>query len=53
MNKKSWTNMTVLVVIALVLLGGFLFNKARQSSIPEESRIGVPGPEQKSYKRKT
>jgi len=42
--------MTVLVVIALVVLGGFLFNKARQSSIPEESRIVAPTPEQKSHK---
>ncbi len=50
MNKKSWTNMTVLVVIALVVLGGFLFNKARQSSIPEESRVVTAAPEQKSQK---
>ncbi len=48
MNKKIWTNVTVLVAIALVVLGGFLFNKARQSSIPEESRIVPPAPEQKS-----
>jgi len=48
MNKKIWTNIIVLVVIALVLLGGFLFNKARRSSVPEESRIVVPFPEQKA-----
>ena len=46
MNKKIWTNIIVLVVIALVLSGGFLFNKARRSSIPEESRIVAPFPEQ-------
>jgi len=50
MNKKIWTNIIVLVVIALVLLGGFLFNKARQSSVPDESRIVAPVPEQKSQK---
>lgn len=50
MNKKIWANIIVLVVIALVLLGGFLFNKARQSSIPEESRVVTPAPEQKSQK---
>ncbi len=48
MNKKIWTNIIVLVVIALVLLGGFLFNKARRSVIPEESRIVAPFPEQKA-----
>jgi len=49
-NKKIWRNIIVLMVIALVVLGGFLFNKARQSSIPEESRVVTPAPEQKSHK---
>ena len=48
MNKKIWTNIIVLVVIALVLLGGFLFNKVRRSVVPEESRIIAPFPEQKA-----
>ncbi|MFQ6065985.1 MAG: hypothetical protein ACE5K3_01745 [bacterium] len=51
MNKKIWINITVLVVIALVGLGGFLFNKARQSSVSDESRIVAPIPEQKSQKQ--
>lgn len=51
MNKKIWTKIAVLAVIALVLLGGFLFNKARRSSIPEESRIVSPAPEQKSQEK--
>jgi len=51
MNKKIWTNIIVLVVIALVLLGGFLFNKARRSSVPEESRIVAPFPEQKEQEQ--
>ena len=51
MNKKIWTKITVLAVIALVVLGGFLFNKARRSSIPEESRIVAPAPEQKSQEK--
>jgi len=48
MNKKVWRNITVLVVIALGLLAGFLFNRTRQSSIPEDSRIVAPAPEQKT-----
>ncbi len=48
MNKKTFTNIVVLLIIGLVVVGGFLLNRIRHSPMSSEPEITVSSPQQRS-----
>ncbi len=48
MNKKTFRNIVVLLIIGLVVVGGFLFNRIRHSPMSSEPEVAASAPQQKS-----
>ena len=48
MNKKTFRNIVVLLIIGLVVVGGFLFNRIRHSPMSSEPEVTTSAPQQKS-----
>lgn len=48
MNKKNLRNIVVLLIIGLVVVGGFLFNRIRHSPMSSEPEVAASAPQQKS-----
>lgn len=48
MNKKTFRNIVVLLIIGLVVVGGFLFNRIRHSPMFDEPQVTASAPQQKS-----
>jgi len=48
MNKKTFGNIVVLLIIGLVVAGGFLFNRIRHSPISSEPEVTASAPQQRS-----
>ena len=48
MNKETLRNIVVLLIIGLVVVGGFLFNRIRHSPISSEPEVAASAPQQKS-----
>lgn len=47
-NKETFRNIVVFLIIGLVVVGGFLFNRIRYSPMSDESEISASAPQQKS-----
>lgn len=48
MNKETFRNIVVLLIIGLVVVGGFLFNRIRHSPMSSEPEVAASAPQQKS-----
>ena len=48
MNKKNLRNIVVLLIIGLVVVGGFLFNRIRHSPMSSEPEVAASAPQEKS-----
>ena len=48
MNKETLRNIVVLLIIGLVVVGGFLFDRIRHSPISSEPEVAASAPQQKS-----
>lgn len=48
MNKKTFRNIVVFLIIGLVVVGGFLFNRIRHLPMSSEPEITVSSPQQRS-----
>lgn len=48
MNKKTFRNIVVLLIIGLVVVGGFLFNRIRHLPMSSEPEVTGSAPQQKS-----
>jgi thioredoxin 1 len=47
-NKETFRNIVVLLIIGLVVVGGFLFNRIRHSPMSSEPEVAASAPQQKS-----
>jgi thioredoxin 1 len=48
MNKKTLRNIVVLLIIGVVVVGGFLFNRIRHSPMSSEPEVAASAPQQNS-----
>ena len=48
MNKETFRNIVVLLIIGLVVVGGFLFNRIRHSPMSSEPEVAASAPQEKS-----
>ena len=48
MNKETFRNIVVFLIIGLVVVGGFLFNRIRHSPVSSEPEVTASAPQQKS-----
>ncbi len=47
-NKKTFRNIVVLLIIGLIVVGGFLFNRIRHSPMSSEPQVTASAPQQSS-----